>query len=641
MKKQIHFLILIVTSILLMLTRGMVTQAHATEQSTHTTPIDISNFATTPILNDGRVKPIDTLARSLLKNIYGRDHVDDKNASLWLAESLFDPSSATSDKIFRIENQTTRHKLGLTERKRPLYSFEDISQGLSQTIPTLDPILKKDPKKRTKDEADLLRIHENAVSYTKLLRSLSLILPLNITVPHTWSDKITTDKNGDVSFLALKKVEQDILSKTKNIVNRKGDDFAKYTSEERAIVTFSYQMELLQDSAADNDLLKIIPDAWNKEKGEWYAPWEIYQKGQASPATSEMTTLLKTMADSFNAGDQISFNQAVTHFKEKSYAVAVTASPQKINLEYRLNQMELPTIALILFGITFAAATYIQAANIPAHSILYKAALGTLSGATLITIISILCRIFILSRPPVGTLYESIIFVGGATALIALLMELYKKDGFYLLLGSIAGTGLLLLSNTITNGGDTLVMLSAVLNTQFWLATHVLCITLGYAWCVIVAIIAHLLLINIAINKTNIDTINQRLKSLHSLSLAALLLTAVGTVLGGVWADQSWGRFWGWDPKENGALIAVLWLTWILHAQLDNRFSRPVLLGLLSLTTIVIAFAWIGVNLLGVGLHSYGFTEGLFWGLIIFSVIELGFIGILITKARKIINTHA
>jgi cytochrome c biogenesis factor len=93
--------------------------------------------------------------------------------------------------------------------------------------------------------------------------------------------------------------------------------------------------------------------------------------------------------------------------------------------------------------------------------------------------------------------------------------------------------------------------------------------------------------------------------------------------LGGIWADQSWGRFWGWDPKENGALLIVLWLIWVLHAKLSGDLNRILMLAALSFTSVIVALAWIGVNLLGVGLHSYGFTEGLFWGLGIFVAFEI------------------
>jgi ABC-type transport system involved in cytochrome c biogenesis permease subunit len=90
----------------------------------------------------------------------------------------------------------------------------------------------------------------------------------------------------------------------------------------------------------------------------------------------------------------------------------------------------------------------------------------------------------------------------------------------------------------------------------------------------------------------------------------ALFFSFIGTVLGGLWADDSWGRFWGWDPKENGALMIVLWNAAALHARWD-RWIGPRGFALFSIGgNIVTAWSWFGTNQLGIGLHSYGFTSG-------------------------------
>jgi hypothetical protein len=90
----------------------------------------------------------------------------------------------------------------------------------------------------------------------------------------------------------------------------------------------------------------------------------------------------------------------------------------------------------------------------------------------------------------------------------------------------------------------------------------------------------------------------------------AILFSFIGTILGGLWADDSWGRFWGWDPKENGALIIVLWNALILHARWDGMIRERGMAVLSVMGNVVTAWSWFGVNELGVGLHSYGFTEG-------------------------------
>jgi Cytochrome C assembly protein len=103
----------------------------------------------------------------------------------------------------------------------------------------------------------------------------------------------------------------------------------------------------------------------------------------------------------------------------------------------------------------------------------------------------------------------------------------------------------------------------------------------------------------------------------------ATLFSFVGTVLGGIWADQSWGRFWGWDPKENGAIIIVLWNALVLHARWGGIVRERGLLNLAIVGNIVTSWSWFGTNMLGIGLHSYGFMDAAFYALISFDGLML------------------
>ncbi len=136
---------------------------------------------------------------------------------------------------------------------------------------------------------------------------------------------------------------------------------------------------------------------------------------------------------------------------------------------------------------------------------------------------------------------------------------------------------------------------------------------------------------------TTKKSLNSIYNNLMGTLVFGLFMSFLGTFLGGIWADQSWGRFWGWDPKENGALLIVIWCAIILHAK-AGRLIGPfgVAVGAV-LGNIVVMWAWFGVNLLSVGLHSYGFTSGIANTLLAYVISEMIFLVVvtLIIKRKK------
>jgi len=230
-----------------------------------------------------------------------------------------------------------------------------------------------------------------------------------------------------------------------------------------------------------------------------------------------------------------------------------------------------------------------------------------------------------MQRPPVSTLYESIIFVAFITVLISLVIEFLRKNESGIFIGSILGSFLLFVSFGYASDGDTLGMLVAVLNSNFWLATHVVTITIGYGVTVVASTLAHLYLIKSITNSKNKKQLKKIYDSLLGVTLFALLFTLFGTILGGIWADQSWGRFWGWDPKENGALLIVLWLIMMLHLRITGLIKSIGFCIGMVFANITVALAWFGVNLLNVGLHSYGFIDNVAANLFLFILFEFLF----------------
>ena len=585
--------------------------------------LDMKDFKTIPVLHEGRIKPLDTFARAELKTLHGSESLPDETADVWLAQTIFDPGNAIDKPVFKIESANLRHSLGLLEKKNFFYSFSELVPGLKKTSPAVTAILKTDTKNLDRDSKDLLKIHDKALAYTSLMRSLSLLLPLNIDLPV----KYKTLKNKDLSYLDLKKLEQNLDGDVHTIVIRKGENPDQYSNEERRLVILAFQMRMMSTAASDNNFLKIIPPQWQSDEGAWHAPWELLQKGEGSPQSAALLAVWKQMGNAYNANDTEAWNEATRNALKAS-------APDKLLLKLKLEtfQNKFPPLDIsVAFYVLTLIATILFL--VFCKSYLRHIALLCLSTGAIIHTTGIALRIFLLMRPPVGTLYESLMFVSLITVLISLLIEKITKNGTGLLLGSLTGLSVGLLSFGFSGEGDTMEMLTAVLNTNFWLATHVLCITMGYGWCILTAVFAHLYL---ASKSTRLKfQSDQSLYILHTLSIVALLFTAIGTILGGIWADQSWGRFWGWDPKENGALLIVLWLVWLLHGKLGKQMNENKFMAGLAYLNVVVSISWIGVNLLGVGLHSYGFTEGLFYGLTFFILAETSLIWLLLRRAER------
>ena len=235
----------------------------------------------------------------------------------------------------------------------------------------------------------------------------------------------------------------------------------------------------------------------------------------------------------------------------------------------------------------------------------------------------ILLRMQIMGRPPVSTLYESVIFVSFIILLLAVTLEYFRADGLGIFVGSVGGSILHFVGFSYAADGDTLGMLVAVLDSNFWLATHVTTITIGYGASLAAGFIGHLYLIQNILNPSNNKKLKSIFNNLFGMTLFALFFTLFGTILGGIWADQSWGRFWGWDPKENGALLIVLWQLLMIHSRLAGIVKPPLFALGMGLNNIIVALAWFGVNLLQVGLHSYGFDDGVAKNLYIFILFEI------------------
>jgi ABC-type transport system involved in cytochrome c biogenesis permease subunit len=233
------------------------------------------------------------------------------------------------------------------------------------------------------------------------------------------------------------------------------------------------------------------------------------------------------------------------------------------------------------------------------------------------------------SRPPVTNLYSSAIFIGWGAVVLGLVLERFHPNGIGAFVSSAIGFVTLIIAHNLSLGGDTMEMMRAVLDTNFWLATHVVVVTLGYASTFVAGFLALIYILRGVFTRTLDEVTGKALaRMVYGIVCFATLFSFVGTVLGGIWADQSWGRFWGWDPKENGALIIVLWNALVLHLRRGGMIRERGLINCAVFGNVVTSWSWFGVNMLGIGLHSYGFTEAAFRWLMLFVASQLGVVAL-------------
>lgn len=574
----------------------------------------LSSFATIPVLHEGRIKPLDSFARATLRALSGKDSLGSLSASEWLLETLLDPATASQRPLFKIRNPELHSMLSLPDAQ--LYSFSELLPEMIKHRDIINSIIDAPQDQWTQSQSDLIRLQQDMASFEQLMSSLSALLPLRTEISPSAPDYLKPFSGKNITFLDILPHKQKIDKDIKTIIAAKGNDINTYTPDEQTIAFLSFSLDQLSQKGEQNDFIRLIPAEQNQE---WQSPWQVLLSEKKSP----LLELWATLATTDNLKDWNTTVQLINSETSK----ASHASQTRISLEYTYN---------LLHPHEASFALYILALILSCAGILIrKSALLSLAGiitfaGVLIHIAGVIARIYILARPPVSTLYETILFVGAIVVPYGLVLWFKNRDITILIGSCILGVLLHIISFAKIGDGDSMIMLEAVLNTKFWLATHVLCITTGYAFCLIASAFAHYILA-----ARNVPSYIQT--SAITVSLLALFFATTGTILGGIWADQSWGRFWGWDPKENGAMLITLWLIWVIHGRICGRLNPNAFQAMLAYTSVIVALSWFGVNLLGIGLHSYGFTQNLAIWLGIFIAFETTLIAGLWYRRR----THA
>jgi ABC-type transport system involved in cytochrome c biogenesis permease subunit len=531
-------------------------------------PPSIEPFRRLAILDQGRVKPMDTYARNLLKQLSGRSSLEGMDAASWLARVFFSPWEAHGDAVFLVNHPDALPAIGFPARGRGRVSFSQLQPHLAELQRLASQSAAGGETQPGTAEGEILRLFYNVSEYYHLARSFHF----------AWSG------NPDSAMAS-------------------------------------------QAPAAPAILPLAAGDA-----PEWLSPAAAWARRDLLPTEVRLElSLLAGAARAYGEKHWSEFAAALDEFKRSldRRAPGLRRGGKRIALEVAYNRFDPFFKALLAYGLA-ALSLALSWAVWPRRLkrlglILLLAGLAAHSGGLIV-------RMLISGRPPVTNLYETFVFVGWAGAAIGLVLEAFEKRGLGIFSGSLAGLAALAISGRFALEGDTMGMLAAVLDSNLWLSTHVVTIALGYAGCVVAGIVGHWGLVQALQSRTEEAAAARTDKLLRAALGFGLAFTAIGTVMGGIWADQSWGRFWGWDPKENGALLIILWCAILFHARRAGWLGRVGMAAGAVGAIVAVVLTWFGINLLGKGMHAYGFTSGLGGGLAVFAACEIAFVALALLR---------
>lgn len=370
----------------------------------------------------------------------------------------------------------------------------------------------------------------------------------------------------------------------------------------------------------------IVPP---QKSGEtWLLP------NETAPALAEK---LKGMTEAYKAGDGLKFSQNANLLRNglRELNPEVYPTEGRLKLEAFYNNFDPFDWAAVCFGVAIVLLTIVHHSS--GKRTLLALGLATAGTGLLIQTAGIVIRCVIAGRPPVTNMYESVIWVSFGTIALGFIFYLRYRGLIYMLSAlPVSLISLLLLAQMPVAMPESIDPLVPVLRSNFWLTIHVLSITMSYAVFALAMAFGHVVLWRYLVAPREATADSTLHFWLYRILQLGVLLLAAGTILGGVWANYSWGRFWGWDPKETWALIALLCYIFVLHGRLAGWWNHFGLAVASVLCFNAVIMTWYGVNfVLGKGLHSYGFGIGGGMYVAIFIGLDLAYVAAAALRARS------
>jgi ABC-type transport system involved in cytochrome c biogenesis permease subunit len=581
---------------------------------------DVAAFGRLPVLLDGRIQPFDSVARNALLSMSGHSTVTNTagvrlSPSEWLLDTMARPEDADQLKVFRIQHPDLEGLMGTEKIGLEYYSFRELTNQIDSIESQAQKLAESERDKgedaaklRTPFQKDLMHLYNSMVLYNRLKNSLEPEGARNFQEELTHYQAAIAPGR-----LALEQSDQGKTADPEDL---------------QRIITFFKRY----DEVAHLAYPMIIPPLSGQPRQAWSNIGTNLLEALRTDEFNPAVTAYAGIAAAYRNHEPAAFNHAVAQYRVWAQENELYPALQKGSREFFFNQIEpfyksmVIYVAALLLGCLFW---------INLSEPLRRTGLALLILAFVIHSIGLGFRMFLEGRPPVTNLYSSAIFIGWGACLLGIILERIFKGAVGLVVAGFIGFSTLIIAHHLALSGDTMEMLRAVLDTNLWLATHVVVVTTGYASMFVAGLLAVIYIVRGFFTRSLAPDMAKALsRMVYGIVCFATLFSFVGTILGGIWADQSWGRFWGWDPKENGALLIVLWNAVILHARWGGMIKERGLMAMAVFGNIVTSFSWFGVNMLGIGLHSYGFMDKAFPWLVGFDVSQAALIGVALLPLR-------
>ncbi|HEY2143998.1 MAG TPA: cytochrome c biogenesis protein CcsA [Candidatus Udaeobacter sp.] len=561
--------------------------------------IDFTRFGKIPVLVGGRVKPLDTVARNSLLIIHGKQELRLEggrrlSAMQWLTDVLFNAPVADQYPLFVVQNADVLGMFGWEQSDRKYFSFAEFTPFLKQIDEQGGQSDKLEAVQRSAFQSAILNLRNGLALYQRLKNSIQ---------PEGAQDFATE----------LQSFESNVPGAAKAARQREsGGNFDKAKLNDVA--------DLIQKYERLSEMAYILAVPSMEGNSEWRSIGDSLLHSVGTGEIHPVVTEYAIVGDAYRADGRSLFNQHVD-LMANWLAKEQPNATKRTSFEFLFNRLQpfSQSMALYVLGFLLACLSWLGWRRTLSRSAFYVLLL-----ALAIHTFGLVSRMYLQERPPVTNLYSSAIFIGWGAVIVSLILERIFRDGIGAACAGAIGFVTLIIAHHLAGSGDTLEMLQAVLDTNIWLATHVVAITTGYSAMFLAGMLAIIYIVRGVFTRSlNKQTADSLTRMTYGVVCFATLFSFVGTVLGGIWADQSWGRFWGWDPKENGAVLIVLWCAIILHARWGGFIRQRGLMIMAIFGNIVTSFSWFGVNMLGVGLHSYGFMQKAFPWLVGFMVSQV------------------